>query len=132
MEGLFDWLEKPHPSTPSMLRVIWWWEIRRIPYNLIIGALGIIALLLHAVIAGATVELGPGEDVIEPVTIMAVPLLLNVLYTGGWILEILLGIFWRRSPNTGPALFILGLDGSLLVLFLPSATALMVWAYHSI
>ena len=55
--------------------IILWWEIRRIPYNLIMYFIG----LLSFYICFVTI----------PLVYLVIGLLLNIIYTLGWIVELL-------------------------------------------
>jgi hypothetical protein len=91
-ETLPQWLKRflMVPLNPSSIHeIVGWWEIRRIPYNLIIGGAGFVSLLLMLGFGSQVVA--PGEDVIEPMALFFFgPLILigaNVCYTAGWVLE---------------------------------------------
>src|SRR5215469_15016092 len=75
-----------------------WWEIRRIPFNLIILAAGIVSLATIELVGSYVVE--PGDDAVEPLLIwfgvMAYGLAANVCYTLGWLTEIL----WTWGDTT--------------------------------
>lgn len=63
--------------------IILWWEIRRIPYNIIMCAVG----LLSFYIAYVTI----------PLVYIVIGLGLNVIYTFGWMIELL----FISSVNNG-------------------------------
>jgi len=98
------------PSEPlSRLGIIAWWEIRRVPYNLIVGVIGAISLLLFFLFISLADELKPGEDAVEPMALLVAPIAANICYTGGWIVELLLSTLRRKgSPPAGPVLLKLG------------------------
>jgi len=80
--------ETPAP-TPTSLSVILWWEKRRVTYNAIIGIYGLVSLVLVHVLAGWSGKLDPGEDAVEPLlVIFVVPILINLFYTAGWVVEL--------------------------------------------
>lgn len=127
------WLVAPPEKPPSWLQVIGWWEVRRIPYNLIIGAVGITSLLLFFLFIHLAQELEPGEDAVEPLVLVFAPIAVNILYTGGWLAELFLRVVWReKSLDIGPILFKLGLSLSLFVAVFPSAFWLLTWIIRSI
>lgn len=64
-----------NPKNKSTFSTILWWEIRRIPYNLIMIFAGYLSLY----IAYATI----------PALYEIIGLALNVIYTFGWIIELL-------------------------------------------
>ena len=72
--------------------------------------------------------LKPGEDAVEPIALMAAPILINICYTLGWITEIFLnGIGWNGSKKVGPLLLKAGLVLSLTVAMIPSVYWGVYW-----
>jgi hypothetical protein len=121
--------EEPH----SWFKVIVWWEIRRIPYNLIIGVVGFISLLLFFLFIHLAKELKPGEDAIEPLALLAAPFIINLCYTAGWPVELILRLFrHERKAMLGPILLRLGVLLSLVVVLLPSVIWFLIWIIRSI
>jgi hypothetical protein len=117
------------PQEPrSLLGVIGWWELRRVPYNIIIGSVGLCSLVLFFVFITHCAVLEPGEDAVEPIAIIFAPLLINVGYTGGWFVEIISRfIFRERIERLGPLLLKFGLGFSLLVALFPSVYWGIYW-----
>jgi len=113
-----------NPS-PSILQIIGWWELRRIPYNIIVGVSGIVSILVA--LAGAALSdlifrkavLGaPGFGFI--VLAVAYPIMANVCFTGGWIAEILARrIKKEESAHFGSLAFTLGTLFSIALTLLP-------------
>jgi hypothetical protein len=117
------------PERPMRpLEVIAWWELRRVPYNVIIGAASAISLPLFFLFITWSGELKPGEDAVEPMALMVAPLAINFCYTAGWICELMLLLIRRHTPRVGPALFVVGTVFSLAVVFLPA----IVWGVECI
>ena len=91
------WLFDSSPLE-SPRRVVFWWELRRIPYNIFIGVIAAINLFIIIYLGSKHVE--PGEDVIEPVLLLlAGPVFFvgaNLCYSAGWFLE----LFARRYGTT--------------------------------
>ena len=122
IERFIDWLFS-NPKTPDSPRqVIAWWEIRRLPFNLIIGAYGAVCLVVYLAAITTSGHLQPWEDAVEPLALIAAPFVANVLYTLGWIVE----LTYRRieqdvSPRFGPRLFKLGLALGLFLITVPAA-----------
>ncbi|MBN8420050.1 MAG: hypothetical protein J0L73_14125 [Verrucomicrobia bacterium] len=107
------------PITPRS--IIGWWERRRIAFNAILGIIGFIALLLFTTSIENAGVLQPGEDAVEPVAIVVVPLIANAAYTGGWLLDCPLRIIRPQlSPRFTPRLFRLGLLFSVFVVTFPA------------
>lgn len=132
MKSFFKWLVRP-PEKQSWLYIIKWWELRRIPYNLIVGLMGIVSLGLFFLFINLAHELKPGEDAVEPVALMFAPIAINVLYTGGWITELFLRIICRwTSSYIGPVLFGIGILFSICAIFFPSALWFVIWIVRAL
>ncbi len=104
----------------SNLQTILWWESRRIPYNFFVGTTGIGSLLLFFMFITKTGTLAPGEDAIEPMALFAAPILINVFYTFGWIVELALKYFLGIKHTYGPKLLKAGFGFSFAVVLFPS------------
>ena len=74
---LMEWLFTVPDGRRSAWSIIKWWELRRIPYNLIVGIVGVCSLLLFFFFISQSGELKPGEDAEEPLAIIAAPFLMN-------------------------------------------------------
>ena len=92
----------------STWQVIGWWELRRIPFNLIVGLIGIttvIAILGYGVMA-------------------------NVFYTGGWVAELLVRRYRREwAHGFAPVSFAAGLAFSVVLTLTPVMIFLQSWLY---
>jgi hypothetical protein len=68
-----------------------WWEVRRIPYNIVLALLGSVTGITVLWIGSHFVL--PGEDVEEPLGMLVGAILYgiaaNIFYTLGWISELL-------------------------------------------
>jgi len=75
-----------------------WWEIRRIPWNGLLFAIGLTSLLAKEWLMGKVIPVG--EDAVEPfalaVGVIVYAIMANLCYTLGWIVE--LGI---RNADSG-------------------------------
>jgi hypothetical protein len=99
-----------------------WWELRRIPYNLLLLVVGIVVIVGTIFIGGSAVK--PGEDFVEPMAIfVGVPIfavLANICYCFGEIVELLF-----IKPAKGDVAkyrdraYIIGLSFSIFVTCLP-------------
>jgi len=107
-------------STPA--QIIGWWEARRFPFNLAVGAAGVVTLLATHLIAA----LPPHSQPIPLFPSLAVAgaygVLANVCYTLGWVAE----LFIRRHASQdleamGAALFRYGLAFSVGLTLIPIA-----------
>jgi hypothetical protein len=108
------------PLTPA--RAVVWWEVRRIPFNIIIGSYGIACLVIFFLAIASTGRLEPGEDAVEPIALMAAPIGVNCLYTLGWLLEGTGRLLRPQLPaSTGPVLLKLGLTLGVALISLPPA-----------
>jgi hypothetical protein len=109
------------PKSTSGGSIIGWWEIRRIPYNLIVGLFGIICLLLFFFFITKSEYLQPGEDAIEPIGLIAAPIFINIAYTGGWIGDLFIRLFWRNATGQlSSVLLKVGVGFSLLMISFPA------------
>jgi hypothetical protein len=121
------------PSKPlSRLQIVAWWEARRVPYNLIVGSIGVVSLLLFSLFIGLTHELKPGEDAIEPMALFVAPIAVNICYTAGWIVELISDAIRRKgSSPIGPLLLKLGVGLSVFIVSAPSITWFVIWTVRS-
>jgi hypothetical protein len=106
--------------------ILTWWESRRLIYNGIVGATGIITLG----IIGAISLIPPGlPSLLPPIqAILAYGVLANVCYTFGPFIEIGLQSLWKdRVLPVGPALFRQGLSFSVGLTLLPIIVASGMW-----
>jgi hypothetical protein len=120
---LLKWLFSSPSEPVDFGAVFLWWESRRPVFNLIIGTYGICCLIVFFIAIWKSGILTPGEDAVEPIALMAAPIVINVLYTLGWIVEGLgrsLDLHGELSPRFGPRLLMVGLS---LGLFLSSVPA---------
>lgn len=129
----FNWLFAAPQEPRPWWKVVVWWEIRRIPVNIIVGCVGFISLMFFFLFISLSQGLKPGEDAVEPLALLAAPILFNLGYTAGWIAELLLRVIWReRNPITAATLLKLGLSGSLFCALIPSVVWLIIWVSRCI
>jgi hypothetical protein len=101
--------------------VVAWWEIRRLSFNVIVGAYGALCFVVFFWAITTSGHLQPGEDAVEPIALLAAPLGINVLYTLGWLVEVPTRLLVPDlSPRFGPLLLKLGLGMGLLLITLPA------------
>jgi hypothetical protein len=85
---------RPDGTRDHVLSIIAWWEIRRIPFNLLVGTAGIASITVWLAIASLPMmtDLANSEDAVgaEPLSVLAAPFLFNIAYTAGWMCEIIL------------------------------------------
>ena len=114
-------------ESPSW-EIIKWWELRRIPYSLVVGTAGLLSFFLTNSIAQSYAQ--RGEHFLKPASLLiGVPLAVfvaNILYTLGWALELLRK---KLTGNDNPAFrgiaFYSGLIFSVLLMSLPLWIALL-------
>ena len=84
---MFRWLVAPQWQ-PTVWQTIVWWELRRVPVNLLIGGYGVMCLVVFAWAIVTSHVLEPGEDAIESLAVIAAPIAFNACYTLGWLVEV--------------------------------------------
>ncbi|MBK6486799.1 MAG: hypothetical protein IPF98_08015 [Gemmatimonadetes bacterium] len=104
----------------SAAEVVRWWERRRLPFNVAVGATGLVSLTSIAVLSAV----GPfPHHVFGPplVGVLAYGVIANVAYTSGWMLELLVlrPIFGHRTGTVGATLFRYGLAFSVGISAIP-------------
>lgn len=118
--------------------VILWWEARRVPYNLIVGVVGLITSAVMVTVAfvcesrgGAPIGL-PDPPAFALIGVLLYGILANVCYTGGWITELLVAKLWSvDTARFGPIAFILGTGFSVLVTLVPAGLVVAAAAMTS-
>jgi hypothetical protein len=106
--------------------ILTWWESRRLIYNVIVGATGLVTLG----IIGAISLIPPGlPRLVPPIqAILAYGVIANVCYTFGPFIEIGLQSLWKdRVLPVGPSLFRQGLSFSVGLTALPIIIASGMW-----
>jgi len=120
--------ERLHAPDRNAVDVIAWWEIRRIPYNLAVGVWGAICLLIFTFSLDASGHLEAGEDAIESLMLLFMPIAVNICYTIGWPVEIVLRkLRPDLNPKLGESLFRLGLIFSFALISLPALVWSVIW-----
>lgn len=114
------------PAPGNTWQVISWWEARRIPYNLLVGVMGIVTCGLVVVTAVVTDHylhepIGlPNPPVIALLVTILYGIMANICFTGGWVAEILVRKIWPQDGNAfGKISFALGLVFSIALTLLP-------------
>lgn len=113
-------------------QVIYWWESRRLFFNLAVGCAGVITcilMILCAILAEPTVgePIGlPDGPILGVFGIFFYGIVANVFYTGGWICELLLRTWTtaERSAVFGLKAFRFGLKLSMFITLCP---AVLCW-----
>ncbi len=130
--SVFAW-----PKRSDWRSVVLWWELRRIPYNILVGTVGIVSMILTFWLIVASGELEPGEDAIEPIAWFGLPFLgaifFNVCYTAGWAVELIVrsNLEDGDQPTLAPSLLTAGLALSLAIVLAPavlwSVADIVIW-----
>jgi hypothetical protein len=115
--------------------VIAWWESRRIPYNLILGAAGIASAIIM-LITGLVTEHVIGEAIGVPgspffaiVAVVVYAVMANICFTGGWVLELFSRRIWgARAEAFGEIAFTWGTLCSVLLTLVPAVLTVLVGA----
>jgi hypothetical protein len=107
-----------------------WWEIRRVPYNLLLGLLGFFTVVVIEWVGSHFVR--PGEDVEEPLGVflgvISYGMLANIFYTLGWISELLWsGGDTTRTEAMRRKVFRVGVIFSAILTLLPAALIPALW-----
>jgi hypothetical protein len=126
-------LEKSHPA-----HVVAWWELRRLPYNMIVAATAALSLFVFFAVGftcerATGVPLGfPRPPLLVAVAVLAYGIVVNAFYTGGWILELLVAKLWRVStPVFGPIAFTIGTAVSVVVTLVPAGLVILFAIFTS-
>lgn len=105
----------------SPLRVVQWWESRRLTYNAVVGGVGLFTLTYVSGWVKLLSDPGPWEWTPLIVGTIAYGVSANLCYTLGWVVENLVER-WMERPvyGLGPALFRYGLAFSVGLTLLPA------------
>ena len=116
----------PPPARRTTGAILHWWEQRRLPYNLAVGAAGLFSI-------GASLLIGalpPGTSMMRFswIPVLVVGVLANICYLLGPATEILIEKLWGGTVlPTGPALFRMGLTFSVGLVLLPTLMSVIIW-----
>ena len=106
-----------------------WWESRRLTYNAIVGATGVMTLVAIKLIAVL-----PPLSVHMPVFwpgVVAYGVFANLCYSLGFATEALMQHAWHdETPRVGPALFRQGLIFSVGLTLFPIALMSIGWGFQ--
>jgi hypothetical protein len=115
------------PTSRAPAAIIAWWERRRLRFNLIVGAAGVVSIT----VANLIFLVPPASRLLGPpplLAIVAYGALANLCYTAGWASELAFNAWWRDDPPpVGPVLFRQGLIFSVGLTLLPIAFAAITW-----
>lgn len=107
----------PRAAERRVGAIIGWWEKRRLPYNLVVGATGLVTMTFGALVAAVVAEFQP-IDLVRGAIWWG--LMANLCYTLGPVAEIALEkMFGERLLPAGPLLFRAGVTVAVGVTLLP-------------
>jgi hypothetical protein len=108
----------PAPAARSPGAIIKWWEKRRLPYNVAVGAAGSISFVAMSVVD----SLLKGVPHLVPLPFVVLFALgANVMYLLGPTIEIVMDKIWGRTVlPVGPALYRMGLTFSVGLALFPT------------
>jgi hypothetical protein len=122
MRRFATWMFSGQSSPGTAWQVIAWWEKRRIPFNLLVGAYAAVCLAVFFWAIATSGHLEPAEDAVEPLALLAAPIGINMFYTLGWLVEVPARSFMPGlSPRFGAFLLKLGLGLGLALITVPAA-----------
>jgi hypothetical protein len=110
----------------SARETIGWWEMRRIPFNLIVGIAGMISTVVVCVVGLGSYFLFDGDFGFPPPLFAVFVVLLygiaaNVFFTGGWLAELIVRKIWPIEADRFATLsFSLGLIFSVALTLTPA------------
>jgi len=114
---------------------IWWWEVRRIPFNLALLVVG--GASLFGIIAVGEHVAPPGYDIVDRTAIWLgtffYALTANFIYTLGWVSELL----WSNGDTSltehqRPKVFYLGFALSIAITAIPGLVMLCLWSLANV
>ena len=127
MKRLTAWLFSFSKPPLSPWRVIAWWEVRRVPFNIIVGVWGAVCLAVFFWALDATGHSQAGEVAFEPMALILAPFVINLLYTAGWVVEVAARAERPQlSPQFGPRLLKIGLAIGVSLISAPA----IWWSGH--
>ena len=126
VQNFINWLIADPPRPRSFWSVIIWWERRRLAYNAVVLGIGFVSYVIFLCVMSLPGMLKPGEDAVEPLAVMAAPILFNIAYCAGPVTENIVGLFTRyRNRPLGPSLMMLGVSFSLILVGLPTFVSVL-------
>lgn len=122
---------KSEPLAMTALSVVGWWESRRFFYNVVVGCAGLASCVLVAICAVVSdmtlresVDLPlPDGALLGVFAVIAYGIFANIVYTAGWIFELIVRALSTRERSAAYALktFRFGVQFSVVLTFLPAA-----------
>ena len=97
------WRREATPASAG--KVIGWWEIRRFPFNMIVGCAGIVTcvvILLIAIAASVFFDSDfglPDPPIFAVFGVIFYAFMANLCFTGGWVTELAVRSLWPEHAN---------------------------------
>jgi hypothetical protein len=117
--------------------VVKWWEARRLPYNLIVGATGIATALVCTFLCYIASRMTPAPfafpnpPLFVAFAVIGYGVMANVCLTGGWLAELLARKIWGEKANYFAQIsFALGMLFSVLLTLSPALLLTALLAYR--
>lgn len=127
------WLFRRDPGTQTAPQVVAWWELRRVPYNVIVGIVGVVAAVIMIITAVTCEQRGgdpiglPDPPILAIFGVLVYGLMANICYTGGWVVELVVRKLRPTAHRSfGPLAFGAGLAFSVLITLLQAACTVSV------
>ena len=122
-------------SIPDHQRTRWqimaWWELRRLPYNLVVGLSGTLGLLLFVWFNKLPPRPVP-EPAVDPLPVILFGAGANFFYTAGWVVELIARNLWpEKVPKLGPQLLLTGSLLSVMLALFPAIAGFVAWVWRA-
>ncbi len=120
----------PAPAPREPVAILRWWERRRLPYNIAVGAAGFVSLTVVGIVQALPPFSSPVGIPLGGILVFGI--LANVCYCLGPAVELALGAIWGRTVlPAGPTLYRMGLTFSVGLALLPTLMVLIMWVVAS-
>lgn len=130
-----SWLFSRRAPAEGAWGIVKWWELRRIPYNLLVGLTGVLSGLVSLTFAVMAERRGlevpwPDPPLFVLVVVGLYGVAANVCFTAGWMSELVARRIWgARAEAYGEISFCVGTVFSVLLTLFP--TLLSLAPFHS-
>lgn len=116
LAGRFFALSAPRPG--GAIETFCWWEARRVQYNLVVGAAGLVTLAIVQLCGFGSV----GGFILASISY---GMMANICYSSGWISDLIARHFWKeKAEHFGAILYCQGVAFSVLLTLVPAALAI--------
>jgi hypothetical protein len=122
-----SYLFSRNENAASFRSVLFWWETRRIHYNLILLVVGLCGAFIYLHLFDLYAPDTADDGLETGLSVVAFVVAANACYTIGWIAEGLLLASTRKRglPFAGQLLFSIGLAFSVLVTLIPATSGIL-------